>query len=547
MNGHELVANTLKSLGITHVYGLSGGPIRLTLPACSRAGIRAIGVRHQQAAVLMAAGQNYRTGRLTAVAMVSSGPAVTNCVTGTLVAWDNCWPLLVISGTFPFAHSRTNRRGMFHALDGVHLFQRMTKWSVEVPSTSQISEYLTLGFQTATSGQPGPVYLEIPENILKEKASWTIEPVSQPLGPNPCAPSQIAHASKVLFNAQRPAVIIGKGLRWTEPFEELRSLIETYHIPFITSPMGRGFLPDDHSLCFNAVRDRLQQEADVLIVLGARLNWTFRFGMQFSRDAKVIHIDIAQEELTYKRAGSIAIKGNVKQVLQELLAYVSKQEHEPRGANEREIWLERLKKNRQSHILGLEKKVNNSDLPMSPHRLMKEIGSFLPRNAVCVLDGRDTMAAAQEILPAFEPACRFTAGSNGCMGVGIPFAIGAKVSTPNCLVIVVTGDMAFGISAMEMETAVRHNIPIIVIIVNNDGGCATSVHRNLYPRDHEPVAMFQPRLPYEKIMEACGGYAESIDRPEQVQPALDRAVASGVPACLNVYVDPQAPFENYLG
>ena len=133
------------------------------------------------------------------------------------------------------------------------------------------------------------------------------------------------------------------------------------------------------------------------------------------------------------------------------------------------------------------------------------------------------------------------------MGIGIPFGIGAKLSAPDRMVIVVTGDMAFGISAMEMETAVRHKIPIIVIIVNNDGGCATEVHRNLYPPDHEPVTTFQPRLAYEKIMEACGGYAESIDQPEQVQPALRRAVESGVPACLNVYVDPLAPFVNYLG
>jgi thiamine pyrophosphate-dependent acetolactate synthase large subunit-like protein len=178
---------------------------------------------------------------------------------------------------------------------------------------------------------------------------------------------------------------------------------------------------------------------------------------------------------------------------------------------------------------------------------MKEIRDFLPRNAICVLDGRDTMAAAQEVLLSYEPASRFTAGTNGCMGVGIPFGIGAKLSAPDRMVIVVTGDMAFGIAAMEMETAVRHQIPIIVIVVNNDGGCATSVHRDLYPADHEPVAMFQPRLRYEKIMEACGGYAESVDQPEQIQPALRRAVESGIPTCVNVYVDPNAPFKNYLG
>jgi 2-hydroxyacyl-CoA lyase 1 len=495
----------------------------------------------------MAAAHNYRSGRLAAVAIVSAGPAVTNAATGILVAWDNCWPLIVLAGTFPLTSSRIKRPGTFQALDGVRVFQSMTKWSAEIPSTSKIGEILGHGFQVAISDQPGPVYLEIPEDALKGTASLNLSPLSQPALPAKFASGQMAQASRMILEAQRPAVIMGKGLRWSEPYEELRSLIETYRIPFITSPMGRGFLPDDHPLCFNVAREYLQQEADNVLLLGARLNWTFRFGRQFAQNAKLIHIDIAQDELVDNRPGSIGIRGDVKQVLRELLGYLDEQKQEAQGSLGREKWLERLCDSRQTQTLNLEKKLNISTLPMSPHRLMKEIRDFLPRNAICVLDGRDTMAAAQEVLLSYEPATRFTAGSNGCMGIGIPFAIGAKLSAPDRLVVVVTGDMAFGISAMEMETAVRHKIPIIVLVVNNDGGCAMAVHKNLYPPDHELVAMFQPKIPYEKIMEACGGYAESVDQPEQVQPALRRAVESGVPACLNVYVDPHAPFVNYLG
>jgi len=547
MNGHELVAHTLKILGVTHVYSLSGGSIRETLPACSKIGVRPIGVRHQQAAVLMAAAHNYRSGRMAAVAIVSAGPAVTNTATGILVARDNGWPLMVLAGTFPLANSKINRPGTFQTLEGIRVFQSMTKWSAEIPSSSKIGECLAHGHQLALSGQPGPVYMEIPEDVLQGTASFNRLPFPQSELPVKKASAQIAHASKILLKSQRPAVIMGKGLRWSEPYEELRSLIETYHIPFITSPMGRGFLPDDHPLCFNVARDDLQHEADVVLVLGARLNWTFRFGRQLAQDATVIHIDIAQEELVDNRPGSIGIRGDVKQVLRELLGDLEEQYPEAKKSLNRDNWLERLEDSRQAQTLILKKKINNSGLPMSPHRLMKELREFLPRQAICVLDGRDTMAAAQEVLLSYEPASRFTAGTNGCMGIGIPFGIGAKISSPNSMVIVVTGDMAFGISAMEMETAVRHKIPIIVIVVNNDGGCATSVQRNLYPADHEPVAMFQPKIPYEKIMEACGGYAESVDLPEQVQPALRRSVESGLPACLNVYVDPHAPFQNYVG
>jgi thiamine pyrophosphate-dependent acetolactate synthase large subunit-like protein len=358
---------------------------------------------------------------------------------------------------------------------------------------------------------------------------------------------KIERASRVLLDSHRPAVILGKGIRWTDPIDEIRSLIDTYQIPFITSPMGRGYLPDDHPLCFNAARDALQVRADTVIVLGARLNWTLRFGKQFARDVTLIHVDISPEELGRNFPHSIGLKGDIKHVLNELLDSMKEQDTNPHGIRDRITWLEYLRNIRETQKCHLRKKICISNFPMSPHRLMKEIGDFLPRDAICVLDGRDTMAAAQEVLLSYEPASRFTAGSNGCMGVGIPFGIGAKLSAPDRMVVVVTGDMAFGIAAMEMETAVRHKIPIIVIVVNNDGGCATSVHKNLYPADHEPVAMFQPKLRYEKIMEACGGYAESVDQPEKIQPALRRAVESGIPACLNVYVDPNAPFKNYLG
>jgi thiamine pyrophosphate-dependent acetolactate synthase large subunit-like protein len=497
----------------------------------------------------MAAAHNYRAGRLLAVAMVSAGPAVTNAATGILVAWDNRWPLLVIAGTPPISHVTVHHREVFQGLDGVSLFQTITKASFKAQSSSDIAQMLPNGFQIATSDQPGPVYLEIPECALKTTAFLPsiAETCSHSASARPIDMGKIEQASRVLLDSQRPAVILGKGLRWTESIDELRSLIETFQIPFITSPMGRGYLPDDHPLCFNTARDALQIKADTVLVLGARLNWTFRFGKQFPRDATLIHIDIASEELALNSPHFIGIRGDIQHALKELLDSMKDQDTKTQSINGRETWLEYLRNIRETRQCHLEKKIHISTAPMSPHRLMKEIRDFLPRNAICVLDGRDTMAAAQEVLLSYEPASRFTAGTNGCMGVGIPFGIGAKLSAPDRMVIVVTGDMAFGIAAMEMETAVRHQIPIIVIVVNNDGGCATSVHRDLYPADHEPVAMFQPRLRYEKIMEACGGYAESVDQPEQIQPALRRAVESGIPTCVNVYVDPNAPFKNYLG
>ena len=176
--------------------------------------------------------------------------------------------------------------------------------------------------------------------------------------------------------------------------------------------------------------------------------------------------------------------------------------------------------------------MNDDSIPMSPYRMLKEVREFLPRDAVCILDGNVFMAAAQQVLPSYMPVTRFTAGTNGCMGVGIPFGIGAKLAQPTRPVVVLCGDTAFGFSAMEMETAVRHQIPIIVVVVNNDGNSGALQQTALYPPGHERVTMFQPDIRYEQIMRAFGGAAEYVERPEQLRPALERAARSGVAACV---------------
>ena len=186
--------------------------------------------------------------------------------------------------------------------------------------------------------------------------------------------------------------------------------------------------------------------------------------------------------------------------------------------------------------------MTNGAISMSPHRMMKEIGDFLPRDAICVLDGNVSMAAAQGVLPSYMPFSRFTAGSDGCMGVGIPFGIGAKICHPDRMVIVISGDTAFGFNAMDMETAVRYHIPILVIVANNDGNSGAVHQKKYYPPNHEPVTMFQPALHYEKIMAAFGGHSEFVQYPEQLKPALKRAVASGLSAVRFELIQNPEPF-----
>jgi thiamine pyrophosphate-dependent acetolactate synthase large subunit-like protein len=536
-DGHTLVAQSLKRLGITHVYCVSGTPIRETFAQCAEAGIRPIGVRHQQAGVMMAIAQNYITGRLTAISILSAGPAVTNAATSVLVARDNCWPVVILGGRRPLS---MQGMGSFQELDAIPVYKSITKWSALVESTSSIPEFLERAFKIAGGGRPGPVYLDLPEDVL----SGLAVPSDLFLDTVGDRPAQDVHAltqaAELLLSAKRPALIVGKGIRWSEPYGEISRLVNEYGIPFITSPMGRGYLPDDHPLCYNHARGVLLGNADVVLLAGARLDWSFRFGGEFASGVKLIQIDIEPAEIGVNKTPTVGIAGDVKEALLGILA-----EMELQGGCTRSdlrLWYEPLGKERERKRRGLECLMNSDSLPMTPHRMLKEIGDVLPRDAICILDGNIFMAAAQQVLPSYLPASRMTAGTNGCLGTGIPFGIGAKLARPDRLVVVICGDAAFAFNGMEMETAVRHGIAVIIVVVNNNGNCGALMQESFFPAGSERITMYQSDLHYENMMRTFGGHAEFVARPEEVRSAVERAIASGKAACVNVQVDPRAPY-----
>jgi thiamine pyrophosphate-dependent acetolactate synthase large subunit-like protein len=430
--------------------------------------------------------------------------------------------------------------GSFQELNAVPIFESITKWSAVVDSVERIPEYLARAYRLAMSGRPGPVYLDMPEDVLTGLTRRDEIPSEETASPSALGHEAIVKAAETLMSAERPALIFGKGIRWSEAYKELAWLVDDLGIPFVASPMGRGYLPDDHPLCFNEARALLQSQADVVVLAGARLDWTFRFGSEFARDTKIIQIDIHEPEIGVNREPYVGIAGELKTVLCQLGAYV-RQQTEYNSAR-LAPWHAALNAAKQQKIAMLAALTSSDTLPMSPYRMLGEIRNFLPRDAICVLDGNIFMAAAQQVLPSYLPASRFTAGSNGCMGVGIPFAIGAKLAERGRLVLAVCGDTAFAFNAMEMETAVRQKIPVVIIVVNNDGNTGGLMQRMFYPQECERITMFQPAIGYEQIVRAFGGYGEVVERPEELRPALDRAVLSGTAACINVKVDPYAPY-----
>lgn len=536
MDGSSLVAQALKDQGAECVFTVVGGPVIEAVGACADLGLRPIGVHHEQAAVMMATAYEYVGGTL-GVALLASGPAVTNGITGAHVASDNCWPVVILGGS---ASRRQRGRMPFQEADSVAMLRPVTKWAEQVDSAERIPELLALAIRHAHAGRPGPVYLDLPADILQASVEEArlqrppkVGPPARPAGD----PAAVARAAELLSRAERPLLVLGKGVRQAAPHQRLTRLVEQLGMPFVPSPMGRGYIPDDHPLCMSGARSTALRGADVVLVLGARLNWTFGMGRAFPPDARLIHVDIAPEEIGLQRETEVGIAGDIGAVLDQLLAALGEHtESQPESP-----WLQTLREAKAKNEAALEPLLNADQVPMTHHRLLREVRDALPRDAIITVDGQITLATGRQVLPSYRPASRLNSGANGCMGVGVPFAIGAKLAAPHRPVISVNGDCAFGFNGMEMETSLRYDAPVTFLIDNNDGIMGGILEGRMFAEPHaERVAMYLPGVRYDRMMEAFGGHAVHITDPAAVRPAVERALAADRSTCLNVAVDPAA-------
>ncbi len=542
VEGSSLVAQCIQREGIETLFGLAGGPIQDIMGYGPHFGVRPIGVRHEQAATFAAAAYGFVKNQA-GVPVLAAGPGVTNGVTGAHVAYDNCLPLVIIGGSGPEGGRGT---GTFQETENVPMFKGITKMAIQVDSIARIPEYMAMPFRKARTGRPGPVYLDMPSDVLQGAVDeadvrWVANYYTDapPLG----NPDQVKRAADLLLRAERPMIIIGKGVRWTEPTAELRDLVETLGMPFLTSPMGRGFIPDDHPLNFGGARSAMMGNADVILVVGSRLNWMFGFGRQFPADAIVIHIDIEPEEIGANRGVEVGIIGDAKAVLQQLLAELAGKTEGLAAKAAEGPWLSALRERAENNAAALAERLNSDAEPIITPRLMREVRDVFPRETIYSVDGQITLATGRQVLLSYTPASRLNSGSNGCMGVGVPFAVGAKLARPEAPVVSINGDCAFGFNAMEMETAVRCKLPIVFLVNNNSGIVGENLEARMgLPEGYdEYVATYPPDIRYDKLLEAFGGYTENVTRPEDIQPALQRAYRAtleGQVACVNVASDP---------
>lgn len=529
VDGGSLLIHALRRQGVEVVFQLLGDPLQNVAMAAHREGMRCCDMRHEQGVAMAAQAYGYVSRRI-GVGLVASGPAMTNTVTGLGTAWANGWPLLVIGGSSELA-----KRGLgdFQEMPQVRIAAPLCKWSACVDRVERIPWFVEQAVHTALSGRPGPVYLDLPADVLAarvEPDAVSAVPAAREVARPAADPARVAHAVERLRAARRPLLILGKGAAWADASGEARALVERFGLAFVASPMGKGVVPDDHPLSFGAARSHALRHADLVLVVGARLNWTFHFGQppRFAPDVEVIHVDIEADEIGRQIPGAMGLVGDAKVVLRQILDATPTELE--RGTDPE--WIASLERERSANVRAIDELARSEGSFTHLYRLLHEIRQVAGDDALLVADGENTAAAARALQSMRAPRERLDPGTSGCMGVGVPYAIGVQVARPDRRVVAVLGDYAFGWNAMEIETAVRLHLPIVFVVANNG-----TVRPGAIAFDnHSFVAREMVR--YDRMMEAVGGVGENVEHVDALRPALERAFASGRPALVNVAIDP---------
>jgi thiamine pyrophosphate-dependent acetolactate synthase large subunit-like protein len=529
VRGDVIIARALVQQGVKAGFFLLGGPMSDTEHACAEAGIRMIDVRHEQAAALMAQAYSRVLGT-PGVCMGCSGPGAVNLTTGLANALIDCVPVVALGGSSP---TGTLEKEAFQEIDQVAVMRPVTKWAGRCLEARRIPEYIDIAFREATSGRPGPVYLDFPREVLYDEVDegdirWPMSPKDRDMAKPAASADALEKVGAMLRAAERPIIMSGSGVLFAHAAAELEQFVDLTGIPFYTTPQGRGAVPEDHKYNYGRTRSTALKEADLVLVIGTRLNYVIAHVRppRFARSAKVIRIDVDPTEIARSQHVNLGIVGDAKTVLTQLNTSLKGFASDKYAA-----WRERLGKLDRERQPATEAKLNTDQMPIQVLRLCKEIRDFIDRDAILVVDGRETLTYGRQNLPSFLPGHRLNSGPFGMMGVGMPFAVGAKVAKPDKQVLCLHGDGSFAMNGFELDTAVRHNLPLIVVISLNGGWGAASMGktgRNLgYTR-------------FEKFAEMLGCYGEYVEKPEDIRPALERAkaaVAKGQCALINVVTD----------
>jgi 2-hydroxyacyl-CoA lyase 1 len=535
ITGAEIIARSLKEQGVEAMYGVVGIPVAGIAAEANKIGLRYVGMRHEMPATYAAQATSYLTGRLGA-SLVVSGPGALNATAAFANAWSNRWPMIMLGGA-----GETSRVGMgdFQEADLLTPVLPYAKFARSVQSIDRLPIYIAEAARKALHGTPGPSYLDLPGDMIagsidENDVQWA-ERV--PDAPRPAAdPESVLAALAALKTAESPLVIIGKGVAWSRAEEETRRFVEETGLPYLAMPMAGGILPDTHDQSAAAARTYALQNADMIVLLGARLNWMLHYGMppRFREDLRVIQLDINSEEIGVNVPAEVGLVGDAKATISKLLDAL---DADPWKFPDDSEWTQAVKAEAGRNAESVQGMMADDSVPMGYYRSLSEIKDAMPDDAIVIAEGASTMDISRQVFKSMNPRSRLDAGSFGSMGLGHGFAIAAQVTNPDKKVIALQGDAAFGFAGMEVEVAVRQKLPITWVVFVNNGIGGQDVDDDTAM--NVPGA-FVPNARYDKVIEAFGGHGYHVETPDELAAALKDAIASDETSLINVALDPQA-------
>ena len=536
LNGGHLFIRCLKQEGVRRVFTIVGDTILPLVDAAADEGIEFIDTRHEGAAMHMADGYARITGE-PAVAMFTGGPGFANAISGLPAIYTSESPVIFVAGC-----AELPEKGMttFQEVDQVGMTAPVTKGSWLIHDRKRIPEFVATAFRTAMSGRPGPVHLTLPIDIQDQPIAEEELPAYLPaeyrnMGKAQGDPALIQQAAALLRQARRPVIIVGNPARYTATQEQLTALVEATGVPAFTVEQARGLIDDEHPLCFGYADGALNgaarrfREADVVLLLGKRLDHRYRYGQIFSPEAQLIQADPAPAEIGRNRGVAVGLLGDLGAIAEQLTAAAG------RGGGKADIapWIAQLTQDRTA---WLEQMRNNAtaEEPMHPVDVFAGIEHLLDADTFIILDGGDYVQWGRSYFPARRPGRFLRLGPLGHLGGGIPYGMAAKLAHPESKVLVFCGDGSFGFYPMEYDTCIRHNLPITTVLGNDaTWGIDKTFQVAYYGRAVGTDLRF---IRYDRVVDAIGGYAEYVEKPAEVGPAVARALNSGRPALVNVAV-----------
>ena len=530
LHGGRLVARRLKAHGVKQVFTLSGGHLFSIYDGCRAEGIELVDVRHESAAAFAAEGWAKVT-REPGVCALTAGPGVTNGISALGSAQQSHSPLLMLGGRAP-AHRWG--RGSLQEVDHVPIVRPLVKLAATASATAEIPGLIDDAWAEALRPHSGPAFVDFPLDHVFMEAE---EPEPQETLPYPSATPDgrmLDRAVALLRDAERPVIMAGSDLYWGHGEHALRELAEAVGIPVLLNGLARGCLAADHPLFHSRARRAALQEADVALVVGVPMDFRLGFGSAFGDDCELIVLDVAEPEREHPRAVAAELYGDLAGTLRALAGAAA-------GGSPTRAWLERLRGVETELRAGEREQLADPRAPLHPLRVYAELAEVLDRDAIVICDGGDFASYAGRAIDSFQPGCWLDPGPFGCLGCGPGYALAAKLARPGRQVVLLLGDGAFGFSGMEWDTLARHGVGVVGVIGNN-GVWGLEKHPMEFLYGYSVVADLRPGTRYDRVVEALGGHGSLVREPAELRPALERALAAGGPALVNVLTDPSVAY-----